>query len=101
MPGARLDRAYDVFSCGGVNNYTGYCSGPVHRDLVQTVRILDPEQRARGPEPGRRQAGEGRARPAALPARGGLIAYRASIRGVVPNEAEGFTWNSEDWWLSR
>jgi peptide/nickel transport system substrate-binding protein len=95
-----LAGAYDVFSCGSEQNYMGYCSMPVHRDLVQTVRILDPEQRARVlNQVDVKLAKDVPALPLFHP--GVPIAYSASIRGVVWSEAEGLTWNSEDWWLSR
>ncbi|MGH3082811.1 MAG: peptide ABC transporter substrate-binding protein [Gaiellaceae bacterium] len=98
--GASLAGAYDVFGCKGVNNDTGYCSGPVHRDLVQTVRILDLEQRVRVlNQVDVKLAKDVPVIPLFQPPF--LTALRARLRGVVPNDAEGFTWNSEDWWLSR
>jgi peptide/nickel transport system substrate-binding protein len=36
-----------VFSCGGVQNYTGYCSRPVTRELARAARTLDATAQAR------------------------------------------------------
>jgi hypothetical protein len=29
-----------------------------------------------------------------------LFAFKATIRGMVPNGACSFAWNAEDWWLA-
>ena len=39
--------ATPIYSCGGADNYTGYCSRPVSRLLAQASRTLDPAAQAR------------------------------------------------------
>ena len=57
----------DVYGCGGVLNWTGYCQRLATRDLDQAGRILDARERASCVEPGRPAAGQRCPRAPALP----------------------------------
>ena len=98
---AALGGPYFVFRCQGENNYTGYCDRLVTRDLIQSVRILDLERREQVLNRADRKLA--RAVPAIpLFQNAFLVAFSTRVRGLIPNASdEGFTWNSEDWWLSR
>jgi peptide/nickel transport system substrate-binding protein len=98
---AGLGGPYFVFRCQGENNYTGYCDRLVTRDLVQSVRILDRGRRVQVLN--KADAKLAKAVPAIpLFQNAFLVAFSKRVRGLVANATdEGFTWNSEDWWLSR
>jgi peptide/nickel transport system substrate-binding protein len=98
--GASTAGMSDVFGCQQISNFTGYCDRLVTRDLVQATRLLDRNRRVALLN--RIDARLARAVPAIpLFQVSGLFAFRASVRGVVPNGTGWFTWNSEDWWLER
>jgi ABC-type transport system substrate-binding protein len=88
----------DVFGCGGVENYTGYCQRLVTRDLDQASRILDAGEQARVLNRADKQMA--RDVPAIplyqipLP-----TAYRATLRNYVPASNPLVT--AENWWLER
>ena len=88
-----------VYSCGGSQNYGGYCQRLVTRDLDQANRILDAERQARALN--RADAQMARDVPVIpfvqvpFPA-----AIRATVRGVVLSPFNPL-WNAEDWWLER
>jgi peptide/nickel transport system substrate-binding protein len=91
MPGIR---------CGDEQNWTGYCSRLVQRDLVQADRIVDLRQRARVLNSADAKLARDvpllplyqQARP---------IAFRARVRGVVAGGTfEQIFERSEDWWLA-
>jgi peptide/nickel transport system substrate-binding protein len=90
----------DVYGCQQANNHTGYCDRLVTGDLDQATRILDDRRRFR-------LLNKVDARLAtAVPAiplyqTMSLLAYRATVRNLVPNGEIGFPWNAEDWWLDR
>ena len=98
---AGLGGPYFVFRCQGESNYTGYCDRLITRDLVQSVRILDLERRVQVLNRADRKLAK------AVPAiplfqNAFLVALSTRVRGFIPNATDGgFTWNSEDWWLSR
>lgn len=98
--GASTSGHADVFGCQRPSNFTGYCSRLVTRDLDQATRILDDKRRV-----GLLNNIDARLAKAvpAIPLYQvtGLFAFKATIRGVVPNGAGGFTWNAEDWWVER
>jgi peptide/nickel transport system substrate-binding protein len=91
--------AATIYSCGGVQNYTGYCSRPVSRALAQAARTLDPAAQAR-----------------ILNATDRLIAadvpvlplfqinpstvVRTSIKGFVKLPYNPLS-DAENWWLAR
>jgi ABC-type transport system substrate-binding protein len=98
--GASTAGMSDVFGCQQISNFGGYCDRLVTRDLVQATRILDRNRRVALLN--RIDARLARAVPAIPLFQGsGLVAFRTAVRGVVPNGAGWFTWNSEDWWLDR
>jgi peptide/nickel transport system substrate-binding protein len=90
---------YYTFRCGGLQNYTGYCSRLVTRDLVRLSRI----------EPGRRAALQNRIDvklskdvPAIpLYENPALLAMKRTVRNVVANPGGDVMWNAEEWWLER
>jgi peptide/nickel transport system substrate-binding protein len=91
--------ATPIYSCGGVENYTGYCSPSVSRALAQAARTLDPAVQAR-----------------ILNAADRLIAadvpvlplfqinpstvVRTSIKGFVKLPLNPYA-DAENWWLER
>ena len=92
----------DIWRCGGLDNYTGYCSRLVTQEFVQSQLIVDAEQRARALNRADRQMAK------AVPALPLYQIPRTSafkgirLRGFVENGTqEGVLWNSEDWWLER
>ncbi|HUP52870.1 MAG TPA: ABC transporter substrate-binding protein [Longimicrobiales bacterium] len=90
----------DVFGCQGPSNHMGYCDRLVTRDLVQATRVLDDTRRAgllNGIDA--RLAKAVPMIPLYLPS--SFWAFKATLRGVVPNGPGSFAWNSEDWWLDR
>ncbi len=90
----------DVYGCQRPLNYTGYCDRLVTRDLDQVTRILVESRRVGLLN--RIDARLANAVPAIpLFQLGGFFAFKATVRGVVPN-GPGFSfWNAEDWWLDR
>jgi peptide/nickel transport system substrate-binding protein len=83
-----------VYGCGRDQNYIGYCQRVATRDLDQSDRILDPEQRARVLNRVDRQlARDVPVIPLYQPPF--LIVSRSTLRDVAP----GFS-NVEDWWLA-
>jgi peptide/nickel transport system substrate-binding protein len=98
--GASTAGPADIFGCQQGGNITGYCDRLVTRDLVQATRILDAGRRI-----GLLNRVDGRLADAvpAIPLyqNKGLVAFRATVEGFVPNGAGLFTWNAEDWWLER
>jgi peptide/nickel transport system substrate-binding protein len=87
----------DIFGCGGVQNYAGYCQRLVTADLDQADRILDEVQRARAlNRADRRIAKDLPIIPLYLIP--WVLAYKSTVRNVVPSPDNLF-WNAEDWWL--
>nr|MBA2298408.1 ABC transporter family substrate-binding protein [Actinomycetota bacterium] len=84
IPSASTSGPSDIFRCRGPVNYTGYCSRLVTRDLVQATRIIDDERRVRLLN--RIDVRLAKAVPAIPLFQGtGLFAFKATIRGIVPN----------------
>lgn len=84
-----------VYGCGRDQNYIGYCQRVATRDLDQSDRILDAEQRARVLNRVDRQlANDVPVIPLYQPP--ALIVSRSTLRNVAP----GFS-NVEDWWLAE
>jgi peptide/nickel transport system substrate-binding protein len=89
-----------IFECQAPNNFTGYCDRLVTRDLVQATRMIDDNRRVR--QLTRIDARLAKGVPVIpLFQNKSLFAFRASIRGIVPNGVGLFTWNAENWWLER
>ena len=94
-------RAVPESRCEDVQNWTGFCSRLLMRDVQQVDRIVDPRQRARV-----LNAADAKLANAVpiLPlyqpvARLGL---KTRVRGFVAGGAPAnWTQNSEDWWLER
>jgi peptide/nickel transport system substrate-binding protein len=87
--------------CGDVQNWTGYCSRLVMRDLQQSERILDPLLRAAVLN----SADVKLARDVPLlPVLQPLshAALKRTIHGFVPGGTQfNYTQNTEDWWVAR
>jgi peptide/nickel transport system substrate-binding protein len=93
-------RAIEVWGCGGRTNVTGYCNRQVTRKLKESQAIVDQKTRMRLLN-----------RVDTLMARDvpmiplfqppWMLSYADRIRGVRNNPWEGYSWNSEDWWVSR
>jgi peptide/nickel transport system substrate-binding protein len=93
--------AVEIWRCGGDENFSGYCNRLVSRHLQESHLILDEKIRAgllnRVDEQMSRDL-------PGLPLfqKPGIVAYRGTLHGLVVNATdEGWTWNSEDWWLGR
>ena len=89
----------DVYGCGAVQNYSGYCQRLVTAELDQADRILDGAQRARALNRADRQLA--RDVPVIplyqIP---WVLAQNRSLRNVVPSPNNIF-WNAENWWLAE
>ena len=89
-----------IYGCQQPSNFTGYCSRLVTRDLDQAARTLDEARRVRLLN--RIDARLAKAVPdIPLYQLTGLQAFKATVRGVVPNGVGRHVWNAEDWWLDR
>jgi peptide/nickel transport system substrate-binding protein len=89
----------DVFGCGAIQNFTGYCQRLVTADLDQADRILDPRRRAGVLN----RAGRQIARDVPMiPLYQFVITsgYSTRMRGYVFNPTD-VLWNAEDWWLAE
>jgi peptide/nickel transport system substrate-binding protein len=90
----------DIFGCQRPSNLTGYCDRLITRDLTQAGLVLDDGRRVRLLN--RIDVRLANAVPAIpLYQNTFLFAFKATIRGVVPNGVGSFAWNAEDWWLDR
>ena len=89
----------EVFGCGGVDNYTGYCQRLVTRDLDQAQRILDSRERARVLNRVDRQLAKD---VPVLPLYQipYVLAFQNELRNVIPGPNNLF-WNAENWWLAK
>ncbi|HUP33174.1 MAG TPA: ABC transporter substrate-binding protein, partial [Gaiellaceae bacterium] len=89
----------DVFGCQRPQNYMGYCDRLMTGDLDQATRILRDSRRA-----GLLNGIDARLAKAVpiipLYRPSGFWAFKATLRGIVPNEPGSWAWNSEDWWLA-
>ena len=90
----------DVFGCQRPSNFMRYCDRLVTRDLVQATRIIVDSRRA-----GLLNGIDARLAKAVpiipLYQVSGFFAFKATLRGVVPNGPGSWAWNSEDWWLAQ
>jgi peptide/nickel transport system substrate-binding protein len=88
----------ELFGCGGVNNYSGYCQRIATRDLDQARRILDAAQQERVLNRADRQlASDVPVIPLFdLPL---AIVTRANIRGVGASSPTELFAGVEKWWL--
>jgi ABC-type transport system substrate-binding protein len=90
----------DIFGCQQPDNFTGYCSRLITRDLAQARLIVDHKRRVELLN--KIDARLARAVPAIpLYQNTFLFPFKAAIRGVVPNGVGSFAWNAEDWWVER
>jgi peptide/nickel transport system substrate-binding protein len=95
-PGATVE----VWRCGGAGNLTGYCNREVSRELLRSRTMVD--QKVRMKLLNRVDALLARDVPfIPLYQQPWFVSHRPGLRGVVNNPWEGFTWNSEGWWLAR
>jgi len=88
-----------VYSCGGVDNYTGYCSHSVSRALAQASRTLDPAVQARILNGADRMIAADvpviplfQINPASV--------ARTSVRGFVTLPYNPYS-DAENWWVDR
>jgi peptide/nickel transport system substrate-binding protein len=91
--------ASPVYSCGGVDNYTGYCSRSVSRALAQASRTLDAALQARI------MNGADRMIAADVPVIPLLqinpaTVVRTSVKGFVTLPYNPYS-DAENWWLDR
>jgi peptide/nickel transport system substrate-binding protein len=87
----------DVFGCGAVQNFTGYCQRLVTADLDQADLILDDRQRAQVLN----RAGRQIARDVPMVPLYQFVftgGHSSQVRGFVLSTADLF-WNAEDWWI--
>ena len=88
-----------VFTCGGEDNYTGYCQRSVTRDLDQAERIFGVDQRARVLNRADRQMA--RDVPAIpLVEQPQWAVSRSTVRNFAPTAGDPLV-NAENWWLER
>jgi peptide/nickel transport system substrate-binding protein len=100
ITGASTSSASDIFGCQGLANFTGFCDRLMTRDLAQAMLIVDDKRRVKLVN--KIDARLAKAVPAIpLYQNTFLFAFRATIRGVVPNGVDFFGWNAENWWLER
>jgi peptide/nickel transport system substrate-binding protein len=92
--------AVEMWRCGGRRNVTGYCNRKVSRELLRSQTMVD--QKARMKLLNRVDALLARDVPfIPLYQQPWFVSHDPALRGVRNNPWEGFTWNSEDWWLQR
>ena len=92
--------AVEVWGCGGRENFTGYCNRLATRKLQQSQAIVDQNTRMKllnGVDA--QLARDVPMIPLFQPPWG--LSYARTLVGVRNNPWEGYTWNSEDWWLQR
>jgi peptide/nickel transport system substrate-binding protein len=92
--------AWPESRCGDVQNWAGFCSRLIMRDVQQVDRIVDPAQRARVLNAA--DAKLARAVPV-LPVVQPLLRaiVRSNVRGFAPGGSQfNVTQTSEDWWLA-
>ncbi len=87
--------------CGDVQNWAGYCSRLVMRDVQQTDLVVDPRQHARVlNDVDVKLARAVPVLPLVQPVL--WVAVKNTVRGFTPGGSPfNFTQNSEDWWLER
>jgi peptide/nickel transport system substrate-binding protein len=88
----------DIFGCGGIQNFTGYCQRHVTRDLDQADRILDAEQQARALNRADRQMAKD---VPVIPLYQFVLitAHRTILRNVALISTP--LQSAEDWWLAE
>lgn len=91
--------AASLYSCGGVDNWTGYCSRPVSRLLAQAARTLDPAVQARILNRADRLIAADAPVIPLLQLNPTTVA-RASVKGYVRLPYNPFA-DAENWWLDR
>jgi peptide/nickel transport system substrate-binding protein len=92
--------AVETWRCGGRGNVTSYCNRQVSRQILRSQTIVD--QKARMKLLNRVDALLARDVPfIPLYQQPWFVSHDPALRGVRNNPWEGFTWNSEDWWLQR
>jgi peptide/nickel transport system substrate-binding protein len=91
--------AASIYSCGGADNYTGYCSRSVSGAFAQASRMLDPAAQARILNAADRMIAQD------APV---LPLYQANPSGVARTSVKGFVRlpynpysDAENWWLDR
>jgi len=88
-----------IYSCGGVDNFTGYCSIPVTRELARASRTLDPAAQARTLNAADRMiAADAPVIPLYQITPANVV--RASVKSFVVLPYNPFA-DAEDWWLDR
>jgi len=90
----------DLYGCGGVQNFAGYCQRLVTRDLDQARRILDPVRQARVVN--RADAQLSRDVPVIpLFENPTVVAHRTSVRNVrITPQLDPFV-GVENWWIAE
>jgi ABC-type oligopeptide transport system substrate-binding subunit len=98
--GSGVGGPLEFFGCQQPFNSSGYCDRLLTRDLAQATRVLVDSRRV-----GLLNRIDGRLARAVptipLFQPRGFVAYKAIVRGVVPNGPGSFAWNGENWWLAQ
>ncbi len=88
-PRTGLGLPSDLYGCGSVQNYSGYCQRLVSRELDQARRILDSSRQAQVLNRADASAREGRAGDPALPEPGGRGEQRERSENVASRACTG------------
>ena len=89
----------DTLGCGADQNWSGYCQRLLTRDLDQSDRILDTDERGSVLNRADRQLAKD-VPVIPLYEVPTVLAIRKTVRNVAGTSAS-FFWNAEDWWLAR
>ena len=91
--------AAPLYSCGGVNNWTGYCSRSVSRAFAHASRTLDPAAQARILNAADRMIATDLPVIPLLQASPANV-VRTSVKGFVKLPSNPYS-DAENWWLDR
>lgn len=91
----------EIWKCEGSQNFTGYCNEEVSQLLEDSNEALDPAER--GDLMNQADLLMSQDIPTIpLYQKPTFFAYNTSVHGVQDNPTqEGFTWNSEMWWIEQ
>jgi len=91
----------EIWKCEGSQNYTTYCNDEVTELLESSDALLDPAARAEALNEADRLMSE-EVPTIPLYQKPTFLAFSTSVHGMEDNPTqEGFTWNSENWWIEQ
>lgn len=91
----------EIWKCEGSQNFTGYCNEEATELLEQSDTYLDNDQRAEALNQADAIMSED-VPTIPLYQKPTFLAYSTKVHGLVDNPTdEGFTWNTEDWWIEQ